>query len=188
VIVTTVRRVTFVVVIVNVVTAMPAGTVTVAGGTPWALFDVIFTTYPPAGAGPLSVRVPVVVFPPETFAGAIVRLSTVGAVTVSGAEKVAPLTAAVTFTVACVWTGRLVTVNVPVVELAGTVTVAGTLPAAVLSTERLTTNPAAPAADARFTVPVDKDPPTTDVGFNEIPVSTGGLTVKVAVWGVEPDP
>jgi hypothetical protein len=96
---TTVRTVTAVVVTVKVVTVWPAGTVTVAGGTPCALFDVMVTTYPPAGAGPLRVSVPVVGFPPTTFSGAKVKLSAVGAVTATGAENVTPFAAAVTVTV-----------------------------------------------------------------------------------------
>jgi len=63
---TTVLTVTVVVVIGKVVEVAPAGTVTVDGGTPWALFEVMLITYPPVGAGPLIVTVPVVDLPPCT--------------------------------------------------------------------------------------------------------------------------
>lgn len=81
-------------------------------------------------------------------------------------------------------------VNVPVVWPAGTVTVAGTVPAAALSTERFTTKPPAGAALPRVTVPVDGVPPITEVGFMARAVRTGGFTVRFAVAGgfEEPTP
>lgn len=57
------------------------------------------TTYPPVGAGPFSVSVPVVVFPPTTLSGAKVRLTGTGAVTATGAVSVTPLRVAETVTV-----------------------------------------------------------------------------------------
>jgi hypothetical protein len=96
--------------------------------------------------------------------------------------------AAVTLTVAVVKTGMAVNAKVPVVEPAGTVTVAGTVPAAALSTERFTTNPPTGAALPRVTVPVEVNPPTTEVGLSVSAVSTGGLTVSVAVAGAFEEP
>ena len=61
---TVVRAVTVVVAIEKFAVVAPARTVTVAGGIPCALFDDIWMTYPPAGAGPLIVTVPVVGVPP----------------------------------------------------------------------------------------------------------------------------
>jgi hypothetical protein len=70
VIVTGVSAATGLVVTVNVAVVAPAATVTFAGN--WAaaaLLLVRLTTVPPAGAGPLSVTVPVVAPPPSTVAG-----------------------------------------------------------------------------------------------------------------------
>jgi len=84
-----------------------------------------------------------------------------------------------------------VKVNVPVLAPAAIVTVAGTLPFALL-TERLTTNPPEGAAEPMVTVPVDvpstDDPPTTEVGLIDRPVRTGGLIVKDAVGAPFPVP
>lgn len=55
------------------------------------------------------------------------------------------------------------TVIVPVVAPAATVTLAGSVAIAVLDV-RLTTAPPAGAGPFRVTVPVDVDPPMTDVG------------------------
>jgi hypothetical protein len=81
--------------------------------------------------------------------------------------------------------GLVVTVNVAVVALAGTVTVAGTCAALVLLLERVTTAPLAGAGPVSLTVPVDEAAPITDVGLSvralPLPVSVGGVTVKLAV-------
>jgi len=68
----------------------PAGTVTVAGT--WAaavLLDVNATAAPPAGAGPLSVTVPVEGLPPTTEVGISVTELRTGADTVVVTVKVA---------------------------------------------------------------------------------------------------
>ena len=58
------------VVIVNVAVFDPAATVTVAGKVATdVLLDVRFTTVPPVPALPLSVTVPVELFPPTTEVG-----------------------------------------------------------------------------------------------------------------------
>jgi hypothetical protein len=77
-------------------------------------------------------------------------------------------------------------VKLALVAPAGTVTLAGTLPAAVLLLDSMTTAPAAGAAALSATVPVeDCAPPTTFVGFKASEVSVGagggaGVTVSVA--------
>ena len=86
-------------------------------------------------------------------------------------------------------TAVVVTVNVALVEPAGTVTLAGTVAAdAVL--ERLTTAPPLGAAPLSVTVPVEDEPPLTLVGFNETDESVGvpedGVMVSVAVWLAPP--
>ena len=77
---------TAVVEIVNVALVAPAGTVTDPGTEALALPDDNETTAPPAGAGPLSVTVPVEEFPPITDVGARFKLLSPAAFTVSEAD------------------------------------------------------------------------------------------------------
>lgn len=71
-------------------------------------------------------------------------------------------------------------VNVPVVAPAETVTVAGTGTFDQL-VDKLTIVPAARAGPVRVTVPVEVDPPVTDVGETEILANCGnGLIVSIA--------
>ena len=78
----------------------------------------------------------------------------------------------------------VVTVNVPEVEPAAMVIVAGTVPTEVLLLERLTTNPPAGATPVMVTVPVDvlfgATCPTV-AGLSVKPESVGGFTVSVAL-------
>jgi hypothetical protein len=57
------------------------------------------------------------------------------------------------------------TVKVARVEPAGTVTLAGTVAAAVLSLDKETTKPPEGAAEVRVTVPVAEFPPTMSIGL-----------------------
>jgi hypothetical protein len=78
----------------------------------------------------------------------------------------------------------VVTVNVADVLPAATVTLVGTVAAAVLLLERLTTAPPAGATPLRVTVPVEGVPPVTLVGFSETDDAvtvTGAVTVRVAL-------
>jgi hypothetical protein len=102
------------------------------------LLELTFTTYPPTGAGPLMVIVPVAVLPPGVFVGAMVKIVSVGAVTVTVLVSVVPFAVAVTVTVVAVWTGVLVSEKVAVVAPAGIVIDAGTEPTALLLDERFT--------------------------------------------------
>jgi len=70
--------------------------------------------------------------------------------------------------------------NVAVVAPAGTVTLPGTVAAAVLllAREMVVSTAARPP---RVTVPVEATPPTTVVGLNDKVDSGGGVTVRVAV-------
>ncbi len=77
-------------------------------------------------------------------------------------------------------TPAVLTVNVPVVEPAGTVTEAGGIAAEPLEV-RGTTRPPLGAGDVRVSVPVEVAPPTTVVGERVNPASDGGLTVSRAV-------
>jgi len=77
-------------------------------------------------------------------------------------------------------TGIVATVNVAVMLLAGTVTVAGTVAADGLLLDRRITAPPAPAGPLRVTVPVDGVPPRTEVGLTETAVSTAAETLRLA--------
>lgn len=79
-------------------------------------------------------------------------------------------------------TGMEVTVNVAVVAFAATVTLGGTVAAAVLALDRETTAPPAGAGPVKITVAVEGVPPMTDVGFKLRLVRLGAVTVKVAVF------
>jgi hypothetical protein len=76
--------------------------------------------------------------------------------------------------------GDVFTVKVTLVLPAGTVTLEGTLAAALLL-ESITCAPPAGAGPVRVTVPVeDCTPPTTLVGFNVSEETVGGVTVSEA--------
>ena len=64
-------------------------------------------------------------------------------------------------------TALVLTVNAALVAPAGTVTLEGTLAAAVLLLESVTCAPPDGAAPLRVTVPVEEFPPWTLVGFSE---------------------
>jgi hypothetical protein len=81
----------------------------------------------------------------------------------------------------------VVTVKVALVCPAGTVTLAGTVAAAVLLLEIETRTPPLGAGALSATLPVEKDPPMTPAGFSESEVRVGpgggcGVTVSDAVW------
>jgi len=71
-------------------------------------------------------------------------------------------------------------VNVPVVDPPGTVTVEGTVAAALFEVSGIA-KPAGGAAELNVTVPVEVPPPTTDEGETVSACSVGGLMVKTAV-------
>ena len=78
-------------------------------------------------------------------------------------------------------TGVLVMLKVAVVALAATVTLVGTVAAAVLLLDRVTTAPAAGAGPFKVTVPVDDVAPITEVGLRVTEVSVAAVTVRDAV-------
>ena len=77
-------------------------------------------------------------------------------------------------------TALVVTVKVAVVAPAATVTLAGTVAAALLL-DKLTVSPPVGAALPKVTVPVDEVPPVTEVGFSVTDETVGGFTVRLAV-------
>jgi hypothetical protein len=181
VIVTLVCEGTALVVIVNVVLVEPAATVTLAGT--WAaavlLLDTV-TRAPPAGAAPFSVTVPVeLLLPPTTVVGVRVIVDNVAAFTVSVAVRATPNVPVITTDVFAA-TGVVVTVKVAVLAPAATVTLAGTVAAALLS-DSVTTAPPVGALPFSVTVPVEFAPPVTVVGLTVSEVKVAGVTVRVAV-------
>jgi len=78
-------------------------------------------------------------------------------------------------------TGLLATVNVAVVALAATVTLAGTVAAEVLLLVRVITAPPAGARPVNATVPVELLPPRTEVGLRETELRVAALTIKLVV-------
>ena len=83
-------------------------------------------------------------------------------------------------------TAKVGTVNVRLVAPAGTVTLAGTVAAAMLLLERETMAPTVGAGPLSVTLPVEGDPPLTLVGFSVSEVRVGpdggcGVTMSEAV-------
>lgn len=106
----------------------------------------------------------------------------VGGVTLSVVVRVTPAALAVMVTAVDALTCVVVTVNVALGEPSGTVTLAGTLAAALLL-DSATVNPPAGATAVRPTIPCEDEPPTTVVGFTDTPLSEagagGGFTISV---------
>jgi hypothetical protein len=101
-------------------------------------------------------------------------------VTVRVADFVVPLSLADTVTDVEAVTVVVVTVKVAVVAPAGTVTLAGSDAAALLS-DNVTTVPAEGAGPVKVTVPVEEVPPVTLEGLSVREVRAERSTVKVAV-------
>ena len=170
VIVTEVFTATGVVVMVKVADRAPA-----AIGDGWrvpVLQNVLLllkvTTAPTVGAAPLRVTVPVELLPPTTEVGDRVTEDKDAAVTVSVAFVLVPRVA-VTTEVVVEATPNVVTVKVADVLPADTVTLAGTLAAAVLLLVRLTETPPVGAAAFSRTVPVELLPHPRRLSDSVIP-------------------
>src|SRR6266403_120634 len=143
--VTGVDVVTALVLTVNVALLAPAATVTLAGTV---AVDVVLlereTVAPPAGAGPLSVTVPVEGDAPVTLVGFSVSEERVGRAcgsTVSEAVMVTPAYDAEMVTGVDAVTALVLTVNVALLAPAAIVTLAGTVAVDVLLLERETVAP-----------------------------------------------
>ncbi len=106
-----------------------------------------------------------------------------GGVTVSAAVFVAPPNAPVIVAVVDALTAVVATLNVALVAPAGTVTLAGTVAAAVLLLDSVTDAPPAGAALVNLAVPCAAFPPTTLVGLSAI-VDRAGAAGAVCGWNV----
>jgi hypothetical protein len=159
----------------------PAATVKLGGTSVAALSLDSVTTIPLAGARLLRVTVPVEEDPPTKLAGFNDTLESAGGLIVRvvacGSPKSPVIVTETTAPTALVFTEK-----VAVVAPAATVTLAGTV-AAALSLDRITAIPAAGAGLLRVTVPVDEAPPVTLAGLTNTLESTGGLIARVAVFG-----
>jgi hypothetical protein len=175
------------VVTVNVVLALPPGTVTLPGtvATERLLLDSD-TTAPPAGAGPLSVTVPVEGFPPTTEDGLKDREASTtgggstGGSTVRGEDWVTPPYTAEMVTAVELGTAVVVTGNVVLALPPGTVTLPGTVATERLLLDSDTTAPPAGAGPLSVTVPVEPMPPTTENGLKDRETSIGKMSKPIA--------
>ena len=165
---------------VKIASCEPAATVTVAGTVAAASLESRLTTMPPVGALVSRLTIPVAVLPPATPAGEMVMTETRGAVTVRSAFAAVPLDEAVMVAEAFAETAIVVIVNVALVAPSATVTLAGSVAAALLDA-RLTTTPPAGAAYPMLTAPVDVRPPGTVVGSSVTLTTVGAVTVSVSV-------
>jgi hypothetical protein len=129
VIVATVAVPTTFVVIGNVTMALPAGTITEAGTTTFALL-LVSVTVVAAVTTSVRVTVPTAATPPTTGAGAAVMLPTVRIRTASVPDTVVPFAFADISTLRVAVTDVVVTVKVANVFPLGTITDAGTEAAA----------------------------------------------------------
>ena len=177
---------------VNVALVAPAGMNTLDGTLAVPLLLERMTVTPPAGAGALSVTLPVEdCTPPMTVLGFKVSEDSVGGgggagFTVSEAVLVTPAKVAEIVTVVDSLTALVLTVNVALVAPAATVTLEGTVATDVSLLESATCAPPDGAGPLSATVPVEDLPPMTLVGLSVSEVSVGvgggaGFTVSEAV-------
>jgi len=169
----------------NVAVVAPAITVTDEGTVALVVDEVRLTDTPPAGAAVASVIVPVVLPPPITVVGLRVTDQD-GTVTVRVAFADWPPAVAVMVLVVVAPTVSEVTVKLAEVVPAGMVTDPGTVAAVLLLDVKATAKPPVGALLLIVTVAVDGVPPATVVGLRVTALTTGGLTVMVAVLFVVP--
>ena len=164
---------------INVAEVAPAGTVTFAGTVALVELELRTTMVPLVGAGPLSVTVPVDVPPPVTSAGDNLRELSAAAVMFNVALADELPRVAVSDEEVDVETAVVVTVNVAVVDPPATVTVDGTVALPELD-ERVMTDPPEGAGPLRVTVPVDGEPPMTEVGAKVSDANFAAVMLNVA--------
>lgn len=152
----------------------PAGTTTGELMLTTKLLLVIVTLAPPVGAALVNDTVHVPLLPAVIVAGEQDKLARAAGAgcTVSVADFVAPAEVAEMLGFCAVVTAVVVTLKDVLVEPLGTVTVAGTIAAALLLTT-VTGVPPVGAADARLTVQEVLDPPVTVLGEQTMEVTAG---------------
>jgi len=127
--------------------------------------------------------------PPRPVAVTVSVAVAAGGVTVNAAVRVTPAAVAVMVATVDAVTDVVPMVRVALVAPAATVTLAGTVAAALLL-ESVTPNPPAGAADVNVTVPCANVPPATLAGLTETAVSEagggGGITVSVPAFVAPP--
>ena len=150
----------------NWIDVLPAATTMVAGTVAAPELELVrLTVEPPGGAAAPRITVPVVAVPDRTLVGLRVSELTVTGVTVNVANFVAPDIVPDTVTAVEEATAKVVTVNVLVLEPAGTVTLPGTVAMAEFEVDIATVLPPEGALAESLTVPVAVFPPITDVGL-----------------------
>ena len=182
-IVTEVEPVTGYVFTLKVVLLLPPGTMTllVSGLATNGLLLVNWTVIPSLGARPVSVIVPMEVFPAAMLVASRTTELGAGGFTVKVAVFVVPPPVAIMLTGVELETGLVVTVKVAVVLPPATVTLSGTVAASVILLYRDTTAPPLGAALLSFTVPVELLPPSTLAGLT---VTEAGAWLVVASFKV----
>jgi hypothetical protein len=166
----------------NVAEVELAATTTLTGTVATEVLPLVsVTTAPPVGAAALSVAVPVDPVPPVTLVGFNETEEIAGGFTVSEVSWL-PLYVAVSVASVAPPTENVVTGKVAVVAFAATITLTGTVAAAILLLVSVTTAPPVGAAALSVTVPVDPVPPVTFVGFTETDEILGGFTVSEVFW------
>ena len=168
-------EVTAIVLTVKLAVVAPPGTVTEVPTTAAALLLDSPTATPAAGAALLNVTVPVEELPPRTLVGLRVTETTEGATTVNWAVAV-PFNVPVIVAVAVEAIATVLTVKLAVVVWAGTVTLAGTIAAALLLV-RATTPPPVSAGVSSVTVPDEGIPPAKLDGFKDTDEMMGAMAV-----------
>lgn len=153
------------VVTVNCADVAPAGTVTDGGTWTTAGFsDCSVTRAPPAGAGPFSVTVPSVLFPPCTVRGLTTKENRLGVWTVMNADWLLDPNDPVTRTLSVVGVGIVVMAKSNDVAPAGTFTLAGTETMPGLSDVSVIVTPESGTGRGNVNVPIALCPPTTTCG------------------------
>jgi hypothetical protein len=144
----------------------PAGTTRLAGTVAAALLLDSTTFAPPAGAGPLNVRVAVDVLPALTLVGTNTTVNRWGLIMLTEVLAWPPAPVAVRVVTVRTGTGEVCTPNVTVLVPPGTTTELGTPKEGELLDSEIVVPPD-PAGPDRKTLPVALAPPISDEGVTE---------------------
>jgi len=170
---------------VKVAEVLPPGTVTDEPTTAVAVLLDSFKTMPPEEAREAKVTVPVEEDPPVTVAGLISTVKETPWVIVNVAEEDELPSVAVIFALVCELTVEVLIVNDTVVAPDSTVTVAGTV-AAALPLVRVTTVPEIGAGALSVTTAAAVAPAVTLVGVMPTELTANGSIVSAACFDLPP--